>query len=113
MKRETKFKMASVEVRAVIKFILKDGKSVAMIKNCLDELYRDSSRLSTIYRWIRQFRFGRTSIENLPTDSREVSVRTAKIVEKVHKIDHLRLSIESSKRILDYIKSAQDGCLNF
>jgi transposase len=56
--------MFKIEYRAVIKFLTKEGKSPAEIKQRLDAVYGGSSpSYSTVKEWAKQFRLGRESTE--------------------------------------------------
>ncbi|CAH2093180.1 unnamed protein product [Euphydryas editha] len=60
--------MEKMEYRAVIKFLEKEGKTPAEIKQQrLDAVYGHfSPSYSTVKEWVKQFRLGRQSIEDDP-----------------------------------------------
>jgi histone-lysine N-methyltransferase SETMAR len=61
--------MFKIEYRAVIKFLTKEGKSQAEIKQRLDAVYGESSpSYSTVKEWAKHFRSGTESTED---DSRQ------------------------------------------
>jgi hypothetical protein len=60
-------KMFKIQYRAVIKFLTKEGKRPAEIKQHLGALYGESSpSQSTVKEWVKQFRLGRESTEGDP-----------------------------------------------
>jgi histone-lysine N-methyltransferase SETMAR len=64
-------KMFKTEYCVVIKFLTKEGKSPAEIKQCLDAVYGESSpSYSTVKEWAKQFRLGRESTEDDPHQGR-------------------------------------------
>lgn len=79
--------MDNFEVRAVIKFFCLEGKSGAQIKTRLDSTLGDSApSKATVFRWVSEFKRGRTSCQDEPRSGRPCEVTTPEMVEKIHGI---------------------------
>jgi histone-lysine N-methyltransferase SETMAR len=73
--------MFKIEYHAVIKFLIKGGKSPAEIKQCLDAVYGVSSpSYSTVKEWAKQFRLGTESIEDDPRQGRPAEALTPETI---------------------------------
>ena len=72
----------SLEHRAVIRFLVLRGKDTQYIINELNAAYGDDcpSR-TTVYEWVKQFKGGRTSIDDDPRTGRPVEVGDDKCQE--------------------------------
>jgi transposase len=69
--------MFKTEYRTVIKFLTKEGKSLAEIKQCLDAAYGESSpSYLTVKEWAEQFRLARESTEDDPRQGRPAEALT-------------------------------------
>lgn len=77
--------MDSVEIRAVIKYFFLKGLSATDIHNEMKDGLKDSApSFSTVDKWVREFKCGRTSVKDAPRSGRPKSATTPEIVEKVH-----------------------------
>lgn len=73
--------MAKVEYRSVIKFLFKEGLSPAQIKSRLDGVYgTPSPSYATVKNWVKDFRFGRETVEDMGHDGRPVEVLTPETI---------------------------------
>jgi histone-lysine N-methyltransferase SETMAR len=79
-------KMFKIEYHVVIKFLTKEGKSPAEIKQCLDSVYRETSpSYSTVKEWAKQFRLWTESTEDNPRQGRpteELTPETTALVQE-------------------------------
>lgn len=79
--------MEKIEYRAVIKFLTRQGKSVATIMNEMSLVYGDSCpRKTIVYKWHSLFKQGRESLEDDPRPGRSIDVTTPALIQKVEKI---------------------------
>lgn len=79
--------MEKIEYRAVIKFLTRQGKSVATIMNEMSLVYGDSCpRKTMVYKWHSLFKQGRESLEDDPRPGRSIEVTTPALIQKVEKI---------------------------
>jgi [histone H3]-lysine36 N-dimethyltransferase SETMAR len=79
--------MDKIEYRAVIKFLTKQGKSSKVIRDEMLLVYGDSCPAeSTIRKWSREFRSGRTSLEDEQRSGRPNDVITDETVSIVEKL---------------------------
>jgi transposase len=71
--------MFKIEYCTVIKFLTKEGKSLAEIKQCLDAVYGESfASYLTVKEWAKQFPLGREYIEVDPRQGRPAEALTPK-----------------------------------
>jgi transposase len=64
-------KLDKIEYRAVIKFFVKEGLTPNEIHSKFIKVYEDSSlSFSTIKKWTAEFKRGRTSLEDDPSEGR-------------------------------------------
>jgi transposase len=76
--------MFKIEYRTVIKFLTKEGKSLAEIKQRLDAVYGESSpSYLTVKEWAKQFCLGRESIEDDPRQGRPAEALTPETIALV------------------------------
>lgn len=79
--------MEKIEYRAVIKFLTRQGKSVATIMNEMSLVYGDSCPGKTmVYKWHSLFKQGRESLEDDPRPGRSIEVTTPALIQKVEQI---------------------------
>ncbi|XP_045453290.1 protein GVQW3-like [Melitaea cinxia] len=79
--------MEKIEYRAVIKFLTKQGKSVATIMDEMSSVYGDSCPGKTmVYKWHSLFKKGRESLEDDPRPGRSIEVTTPELIQKVEKL---------------------------
>ena len=86
-----------VEYRSVIKFLVKKGLSIQQVTLELKNVYGDECpSTSTIDRLHREFRFGRTNVENEPRSGRPIEIDYSKFMTPVRKVieDQRNISIE-------------------
>lgn len=73
--------MSKIEYRSVIKFLFKEGLTPGQIKSRLDGVYGESSpSYATVKNWVRDFRFGRETVQDMVHDGRPVEVLTAETI---------------------------------
>ncbi len=76
--------MSNFELRAVIKFLTKQGKNVEIIKNEMEAVYGDTCPGKTmIYKWHKLFKQGRELLEDDVRPGRPIDVITHEMVIKV------------------------------
>jgi hypothetical protein len=76
--------MFKIEYHVVIKFLTKEGKILAEIKQCLDAVYGESSpSYLTVKEWAKQFHLGRESIEDDPCQGRPAEALTPETIALV------------------------------
>jgi transposase len=76
--------MFKIKYRVVIRYLTKEGKSPAEIKQRLDAVYGESSpSYSTVKEWAKQFCLGRESIEDDPRQGRPVEALTHETIALV------------------------------
>lgn len=79
--------MDKVEIRAVIKYLVKKGLTVSAIKADMDDvLGQESPSLQTVNKWALMFKRGRQSCEDDPRSGRPSTAVTPEIVKKVQDI---------------------------
>lgn len=73
--------MSKIEYRSVIKFLFKEGLTPGQIKSRLDGVYGGSSpSYATVKNWVKDFKFGRESVEDMGHDGRPVEVLTSETI---------------------------------
>lgn len=76
--------MEKIEYCAVIKFLTKQGKSVAIIINEMSLVYGDSCPEKTmVYKWHSLLKQGWESLEDDPRPGKSVEVTTPELIQKV------------------------------
>jgi transposase len=76
--------MDKTEYHAVIKFFVKEGLMPKEIHLKFINVYGDSTSFSTIKKWAAEFKCGRTSLEDDPSEGCPKSATTPEIIEQVH-----------------------------
>lgn len=79
-------KMEKNEIRALIKYLCLKNMSTKDIHNDLVETSEDSVPYSTVARWAKEFKLGRTSTEDAHREGCPSTSRTEDIVKKVEDI---------------------------
>ena len=90
-------KMDRVEYRAVIRFLLLEGKNATNIHKRLSNVYGKSSpSYWNVASWVSEFKRGRKDLNDEPRPGRLVSQSTAENVDKVHQLvlENRKISIE-------------------
>ena len=83
-----------IEVRSNVKFLRKLGWKPADIINALSSVYEDSAPPDpTVYRWIREFKQGRDSVEDEQRSGRPRTSRSEDIIIAVQK------AVEQDRRV--------------
>ena len=83
-----------IEVRSNVKFLTKLGWKPADIINALSSVYEDSVPPDpTVYRWIREFKQGRDSVEDEQRSGRPITSRSENIIIAVQK------AVEQDRRV--------------
>jgi histone-lysine N-methyltransferase SETMAR len=105
--------MDKIEYHAVIKSFVKEGLTPNEIHSKFIKVYGDSSpSFSTIKKWAAEFKHGRTSLEDDPSEGRPKSATTSEIIEQVHnmvlddrqmKVREIAEAIGISKECVGYI----------
>ncbi|XP_050514974.1 protein GVQW3-like [Diabrotica virgifera virgifera] len=76
--------MEKIKYRAVIEFLFLEGLKAKEIYERMLEVYKNSSpSISTVQRWVAEFKRGRTSLAGDPRQGRPKTVTTPEIVEKI------------------------------
>ena len=79
--------MEKNKYRAVIEFLFLEGLKAKEIYERMLKVYKDSSpSISTVERWVAEFKRGRTSLEDDPRPGRPKTATTPEIVEKIQDI---------------------------
>ncbi|CAH2105735.1 unnamed protein product [Euphydryas editha] len=79
--------MEKIDYHAVIKFLTKQGKSVATIMDEMSSVYGDSCPGKTmVYKCHSLFKKGRESLEDDPRPGRSIEVTTPELIQKVEKL---------------------------
>lgn len=79
--------MDKVEIRAVIKYLVKKGLTVTAIKTDMDDvLGQESPSLQTVNKWALMFKRGRQGCEDDPRSGRPSTSVTPEIVKKIQDI---------------------------
>lgn len=102
------FKMSKTEYRSVIKFLFKEGLSPAQIKERLDGVYKESApSYSTVKNWVKEFRLGRETVEDIGHDGRPVEVLTPETIAVIEEevLSDRRLKIREIAARLGLSKS--------
>ena len=74
----------NIEVRAVIKFLTKEGAKAKEIHQCMADVYGDSSpKYSTMAKWSAEFKHGRDSLEDDPRPGRPADVISQEMIDRV------------------------------
>jgi [histone H3]-lysine36 N-dimethyltransferase SETMAR len=104
-------KMDNLEIRAVIKYLVKKGLQPRQIyDDMLLTLEDNAPSYSTVKKWAALFRFGRTSIEDDPRSGRPNEAVTSENVDKVHQLvmNDRRLTVRQMSEELGMSKSTVD-----
>ena len=107
--------MSKIEYRSVIKFLFKEGNSPAVIKDRLDGVYGESSpSYSTVKNWVKEFRFGRETIEDEGHEGRPVDMLTPETIAAIEEevLNYRRLKIREIAVRLGLTKSAVHHCIH-
>ncbi|XP_050515138.1 protein GVQW3-like [Diabrotica virgifera virgifera] len=76
--------MEKIKYRAVIEFLFFGGLKVKEIYERMLKVYKDSSpSISTVQRWVAEFKRGRTSLADDPRQDRPKTVTAPEIVAKI------------------------------
>jgi transposase len=87
---------------AVIKFFVEEGLTPKEIHSKFINVYGGSSALfSTIKKWAAEFKRGRSSLEDDPSEGRPKSATTPEIIEQVHDmvLDNWRMIVREIARL--------------
>ncbi|KAG5313374.1 GVQW3 protein, partial [Acromyrmex insinuator] len=72
---------------AVIKHLHMKGLTPKEIKAELDDVHSTSvPTFATVYNWVNEFKYGRTSTCDAPYSGRPIEAATSEIIDKVHDI---------------------------
>jgi histone-lysine N-methyltransferase SETMAR len=107
--------MLKTEYRSVIKFLFKEGQSPAEIKKRLDDVYGDCApSYATVKNWVKEFRLGRESVEDVPHEGRPVEVLTPETINLIEQeaLSDRRLKIREIAERLDLSKSTVHRALH-
>jgi histone-lysine N-methyltransferase SETMAR len=106
--------MDNLEIRAVVKYLVKKGMQARQIHDDMLLTLDDSApSYSTVKKWVALFKFGRTSIEDDHRSGRPREGVTSENVEKVQQLvmKDRRLTVRQISEELDISKSTVDRIL--
>lgn len=79
--------MEKIKYRAVIEFLFLEGLRAKDIHERILRVYKDATpSISTVERWVAEFKRGRTSLEDDPRQGRPKTATTSEIVKKTQEI---------------------------